>query len=52
VKISSICAFDRTFAAVVGSSRGHIRIYPIERLPGTGRSRQDEIMKYNANGEL
>jgi hypothetical protein len=50
VKISSICVFEQTYAAVVGSSRGHIRIYPIERLPG--RSRQDEIVKYNANGEL
>jgi hypothetical protein len=39
VRISSICTFEQTLAAVVGSSKGHIRIYPIERLPG--RSRQD-----------
>jgi hypothetical protein len=49
VKISSICAFENTYTAVVGSNKGHIRIYPIERLPGNRSSKNDEIMKYSVN---
>lgn len=41
VKITSICSFDQTFTAVVGSNKGHIRVYPIERLSGNKGSRTD-----------
>jgi hypothetical protein len=53
VKISSIAAFDQTYAAVVGSNRGQIRVYPIERLGRVQpQGRSDEIAKYFVGGEL
>ena len=52
VKISAIGAFEQTYAVVVGTSRGQIRIYPIERLPSRNSTRNDEIIKYSVTGEL
>jgi hypothetical protein len=49
-KINSICAFEQTYTAVVGSNKGHIRVYPIDRLSNNKNSRQEEIMKYSVNG--
>ncbi len=31
-KIAAVASFDQTYAAVVGSNRGQIRVYPIERF--------------------
>ena len=28
-KITSVASFDQTYAAVVGSNRGQIRVYPM-----------------------
>ena len=40
-KIASVASFDQTYAAVVGSNRGQIRVYPIERFqkgPNAGKN--------------
>lgn len=34
-RISSICSFDRTYTAVVGTNKGQIKIYQLERMPST-----------------
>jgi WD40 repeat protein len=31
-KISAVATFEQTYAAVVGSNRGQIRVYPVERF--------------------
>jgi WD40 repeat protein len=52
-KIASVASFDQTYAAVVGTNRGQIRVFPIERIQkshSTGRS--DDIVRYNVAGEL
>lgn len=51
MKIASIAAFDQTYSAVVGSNRGQIRVYPIERLgKSLSSGRSDEIVKYAVGG--
>ena len=51
-KISTAAAFDGSYAAVVGSNRGQIRVYPIERFQRGNPGKNDEIVKYSVGGEL